>query len=155
MAAVLSPHPQAAGRAPLEDDQSRPSSPQAGQRQGEQNRGPRPPWWKDPAIVKEIALKAEQAQQIDQLWHDRAKEMSGRWDDFRKQDAELRKMMAERKVGPDVIALQVDRVEAQRTLIEKSRTVMLYRMSLVMTPEQNKALEAIRERSRRSGGNDR
>lgn len=124
---------------------------------GEQSRQPsrpRLPYWKDPAIVKEIGLTPDQVRQIDKLWEDRAKEMTGRSDDLKKQDDELKRLIAERKVGADVIALQVDRVEAQRTLLSKSRTVMLYRMSLVMTAEQNKKLQAIFERNWRGGGSD-
>ena len=129
---------------------------QAQSGRGDQSRPSRPrlPWWKEPTIVKEIGLSPDQAKQIDKLWEDRAKEMMGRSDDLKKQDDELKRLIAERKVGADVIALQVDRVEAQRTILAKSRTVMLYRMSLVMSAEQNKKLQAIFERNRRGGGSD-
>lgn len=105
-------------------------------------------------MVKEISLTPDQARQIDKLWEDRAKEMMGRSDDLKKQDDELKRLIAERKVSADVIALQVDRIEAQRTLLNKSRTVMLYRMWLVLSAEQHKKLQAIYERNRRGGGSD-
>jgi len=103
-------------------------------------------FWKDPAVIKEIGLTQEQANQIDKLWHDRLKEMTGRVEELHKQDAELRRMIAGRTVSPDVVALQIDRVEAQRTMLNKSRTVMLYRMSLILTPEQNKGMKVMWER---------
>jgi hypothetical protein len=152
------------------DDQKPTSSQSSQQSQGQQSQGaqlqggrgdqsrqpsrPRLPYWKDPAIIKEIGLTQDQARQIDKLWEDRAKEMMGRSDDLKKQDDELKRLIAERKVGADVIALQIDRVEAQRTLLSKSRTVMLYRMSLVLSAEQHKKLQAIYERNRRGGGSD-
>lgn len=128
-------------------EQTKPQS-QSGARQDGQNRDSsgqrsRVPFWKDPAIVKEVGITSEQARQIDKLWHDRSKEMTGRAEELHKQEVELKRMIAARTVSADVVALQIDRVEAQRTMLYKSRTLMLYRMALVLTPEQNKSMEAI------------
>ena len=38
---------------------------------------------------------------------------------------------------------------AQRTTLNKSRTIMIYQFSLVLSPEQNTALKAYFERNRR------
>lgn len=132
---------------PTGTEQAKPQG-QSGQRQGSQGRESggqrnRLPFWKDPAIVKEVGITAEQTAQIDKLWHDRSKEMSGRAEELHKQEVELKRMIGTRTVSPDVVALQIDRVEAQRTMLYKSRTLMLYRMALVLTPEQNKSLEAM------------
>lgn len=137
---------------PGQTSQTKPTqSTQSGGRQDGQNRESggersRSFFWKDPAIIKEIGLTAEQAQQIDKLWSERSKEMAGRVTELHKQDAELKRMIAARSVSADVVALQIDRVEAQRTMLYKSRTVMLYRMSLVLTPDQNKAMQTIWDR---------
>lgn len=104
------------------------------------------PFWKDPAIIKEVGLTPDQAKRIDALWHDRWKEMTGRAEELRKQETELKRMIAARTVSPDVVALQIDRVEAQRTMLYKSRTLMLYRMALVLTPEQNKGMQDLWDR---------
>jgi Spy/CpxP family protein refolding chaperone len=111
---------------------------------------PRVPFWKDPAVIKEISLTPDQAKRIESIWTKREQEMHGVVTEHRKQQAELERLVAERKVGPDVIGLQVDRVEAQRTTLNKSWTVMMYRFSLIMTPEQNAALKAYSERNRRN-----
>lgn len=75
--------------------------------------------------------------------------MHGVATEHRKQKDELDRLMAERRVGPDVIGLQVDRVEAQRTTLNKSWTVMNYQFSQILTPEQNTALKAYIDRTRR------
>ena len=69
--------------------------------------------------------------------------------EYERQKDELNRLMAERKVGVDVIGVQHDRVEAQRTTLNKSRTIMIYQFSLVLTPEQNTALKAYFERIHR------
>jgi hypothetical protein len=104
------------------------------------------PFWKDPAVIKEIRLTAEQAKQIDKLWNDRLKEMLGRVEEMHKQEDEFKRLVMGRTVSPDVVALQADRVEAQRTLLYKSRAVMLYRMSLVLTADQHKGMKTIWDR---------
>lgn len=110
---------------------------------------PRLPWWKDPVVIKEISLTPDQGAKIDAIWRKREKDMHGNVIEFRKQETELARMLAERKVGVDVIGIQIDRVEAQRTTLNKSRAIALYETSLVLSAEQNKALKAIGERNRR------
>ena len=116
---------------------------------GQKPTQPRLPWWKDPVVIKEIRLTPDQANRIDKIWKKRETDMHGVATEHRKQKDELDKLMDERKVGPDVIGLQVDRVEAQRTTLNKSWTVMIYQFSRILTPEQNTALKAYIDRTRR------
>jgi len=124
--------------------QATPSRPEA-QKPGQ----PRVPWWKDPVVVKELRLTPDQSAKIDAIWRKRETEMHAASKEYERQKDELNRLMAERKVGVDVIGVQHDRVEAQRTTLNKSRTIMIYQFSLVLTPEQNTALKAYFERSRR------
>jgi len=126
------------GQTPPHQDSQRPGTSQ-----------PRAPFWKDPAIIKEIKLTPDQAAKIDAVWRKREQDMKGPALELAKQETELKRMLAERKVGVDVIGMQSDRVEAQRTVLAKSRTVMLYQFWLILSPEQNTGLRAIWERNRR------
>lgn len=107
------------------------------------------PWWKDPAVVKEISLTPDQAGRIDAIWRKRETDMRGIAKEYERQRDELSRLMAARKVGIDVISIQLDRVEAQRTILNKSRTIALYQSSLILSTEQNKLLKDIGERNRR------
>jgi hypothetical protein len=107
------------------------------------------PWWKDPAIMKEISLTPDQANKIDAIWRKRESDMQAVAKEFERQRDELSRLMAERRVGIDVISIQNDRVEAQRTILNKSRTIMLYQISLILSADQNKALKTYWERNRR------
>lgn len=113
---------------------------------------PRVPWWKDPAVIKEINLTPDQASRIDAIWRKRETEMQGVAMEQRKQQDEFKRLVEERKVGVDVIGLQFDRAEALRSMLDKSRALMLYQWSLILSAEQNKALKAIGERHRRERG---
>lgn len=110
---------------------------------------PRVPWWKDPAVIKELNLTPDQSAKIDALWRKRETEMHAVAKEYERQKAELDRLMAERKVGVDVIGVQHDRVEARRTTLNKSRTIMIYEFALILTPEQNTGLKKYFDRNRR------
>jgi hypothetical protein len=107
------------------------------------------PWWKDPAVIKEISLTPDQAGRIDAIWRRRETDMQPIAKEYERQRDELSRLMAERRVGIDDISIQLDRVEAQRTILNKSRTIALYQSSLILSADQNKALKEIGERNRR------
>ena len=96
-----------------------------------------------------LGIAPDQAAKVDLIWKKRENDMQSVAKEYERQQDELRRLMAERKVGIDVIGVQHDRVEAQRTTLNKSRAIAFYQMSLVLTADQNKALKAIGERNRR------
>jgi Spy/CpxP family protein refolding chaperone len=116
-----------------------------------------PPWWQDEAIKKELALTAEQVRRLDGHFDRRAKELEPLNAELDKQRAELNRLMSDRSAGTAAIALQVARMEVPRAKINESFYVMMYRMSLVLDPDQNKKLQAIfdRNRDRGRGGESR
>ena len=148
LAVLWSPDPWAA------TPQTLPDAPKAqGQSQGRQepqNRGSnqsrRGPWWKNPEIVKEVGITPEQSTKIDELFHKRWPEAAELDREYKKHNTELERLLRERTVGADVIALQVDRVEAQRTTLNKTRTVMLYQMYQVLSDAQYAKLVAYNAR---------
>jgi len=107
-----------------------------------------PPWWQDEAVRKELALTAEQIKQLDSIYERRAKDLEPLTAELDKQVAELNRLMSDREVGVAAISLQVARLEVPRAKINESFYVMMYRMSRVLNPEQNKKLQAIFDRNR-------
>lgn len=146
---VWAPTPRAASTQPAgtpsKTQQARPDN---------DNRGNQPRrvwWWKNPEVMKEIGISPELSKKIDDLFHKRLPEAMAQEREFKKQDDELNRLLRERTVGADVIAVQVDRVEAQRTTLNKTRTVMIYQMYQLLSAEQYTKLVAYNER-RRAGG---
>jgi Spy/CpxP family protein refolding chaperone len=120
-----------------------------------QNRGNgqrRAPWWKDAETMQEIGISPELSKKIDTLFHKGLPEAMANDRELKKQEAELHRLIKERTVGADVIAVQVDRVEAQRTTLNKRRTVMLYQMYQLLSAEQYAKLVAFNERRRNGRG---
>ena len=133
--------------APAQSGPGRSGPPQArpGSGQGE--------WWKDELVVKELKLSPQQARQIDRIFSDRTKRFAAIADQAPLEFAKLEKMAEERVVDESTFALQVAQWSFMRARVNESRWVMLYRMSLELTPEQHKKLLEIQARNRgRSSG---
>lgn len=108
-------------------------------------------WWQDDAIKKEIGLREDQVKRIDALYAKRARDLEPLNTEFAKQRAELNRLMSDRSVGTAAIELQVARMEVPRVKINESYFAMLYRMYLVLDPDQNKKLQAVFDRQRDRG----
>ena len=128
----------------------------AGQRAGGPGRNDSGPWewWKDDAVKKELKLTDKQVRDISRIFDTRAREMKPVNDEYQKQRAELDKLARERTVETAIFAIQVGRVEALRTELNKSRSVMFYAISRQLSAEQHDKLREIFARSsgRRGGG---
>jgi Spy/CpxP family protein refolding chaperone len=105
-------------------------------------------FWRDPAAIKEIGLAADQGARIDRIYEGRARQIAPFADELVKQRAELDRLIRERTVDPSAVELQASKVTALFAKMQESRFVMLYRMYLVLTPDQYKKLQALFDRQR-------
>jgi Spy/CpxP family protein refolding chaperone len=125
--------------------------------QNRQSRQNRPPsevgweWWRDAAVVKELTLSPEKVKQIDGYYNSRQRALKPYVDEWLRERDVLNRMTEERVVDFNTYSLQVKKVEMLRSELFLSRTVMLYRIYLVLQPQQyQKLLEIFDRRSRRS-----
>src|SRR5207247_3243085 len=105
-------------------------------------------FWKDAPVVKEIGLTPEQTARIDRIYEERARRIAPFAEDLDKQKPELDRLIRERTVDPSAVELQAAKVTSLWAKIQESRQVMLYRMYMVLTPDQYKKLQAIVDRRR-------
>jgi len=148
LAMLWSPNPRAATPQTLPDSPTAQTQPESRQEPPARGAGQarRGAWWKNPEVMKEIGISQEQSKKIDDLFHRRLPEAMAQEREFKKQDDELNRLLRERTVGADVIAVQVDRVEAQRTSLNKTRTVMIYQMYQLLSADQYAKLVAYNAR---------
>jgi len=106
----------------------------------------RKPWWSDEASKKELGLTPDQAKTLDQIFTSTKDELSGYYEAMKREDKELQRLIDESKVEQWVVLRQIEKVETQRSSLNKLRTMTLYRMHRVLTPEQRVTLEKIRDR---------
>jgi Spy/CpxP family protein refolding chaperone len=116
-------------------------------------------WWNDTGVQRALVLSPEKVRRIHEIFTRRSEDLKPISDEFMRAFTELDKMTRARVVDEATYQLQVVRVEALRAELNKSRTVMLYRLTKELTPEQFKKLEDLRaqrfEARGRSGGQAR
>jgi Spy/CpxP family protein refolding chaperone len=102
-------------------------------------------WWKSEPIVSELVLTAEQSARIDQIWESTVPELREEWEQLDHLEAKLARMIEE-SIDEAQLGRQIDRVETARANANKTRSLMLYRMRQVLTPEQRVRLKVIQQR---------
>lgn len=123
------------------------------------NRQSRPQWWKDDKFRAEVGFTLEQAAEIDKIfaeWREKAVPLREQVTEL---DKKIEKMSAARDTDLAIFTHTVEKAEARRAELNKLRTVMLYRISRVFTPEQNARFHGAYERwqaaHRKQDGNRR
>jgi Spy/CpxP family protein refolding chaperone len=106
------------------------------------------PWWKDPKVVQELSLSADQSTRIDAVFRAVFPQLSQSKEELDRQEAELSRLLG---INADeaTVLRQVDKVEVVRGSLNKSRTLMLLHMRQILTPKQNVKFNAVFEQYRR------
>lgn len=99
-------------------------------------------WWHDPACKTQVGLSDAQAAEIDRIFLSVRDELRAEKAELEKQEAALSRLLAESSDNEAVVVRTIDRVEAARSALAKTRTLMLYRMHRLLSPEQRRQLEA-------------
>jgi Spy/CpxP family protein refolding chaperone len=106
---------------------------------------PSPPWWKSETIRKELGLTADQSARIDTIWQATLPELRQDWEELDRLESKMSRLIETDAPEAQIVRLS-DKVEALRSTLNKTRTLMLYRMRQVLTPEQRAKLKTYEPR---------
>ena len=102
------------------------------------------PWWRDAQFQKDLSLTSEQSARIDGVFQSAMSTLRPKKEELDRQEAELSRLIAT-NADETVVSLQVDKVEAIRTNMNKQRTLMLLHMRQVLSPDQRVRLNKLHE----------
>jgi hypothetical protein len=108
-------------------------------------------WWNDDAVKKELALRPNQAADIERIYLRRVKDMEPVVQWLLQEKPVLVKMIADRVVDDTQLDVEFTKYDAMRLKLEASRTLMLYRISKVLDADQFSKLQAIIDRHEAAG----
>jgi hypothetical protein len=103
-------------------------------------------WWRDPDVKRELGLSEEAVKAINTIFQQREKEsfpVAQRW---REESRTLEKMTREGTTDINTYSQQVRMVDNYRSILDTSRTVMIYSMFKQLRPDQFEKLKQIAER---------
>jgi len=104
------------------------------------------PWWKAPETRAELGISDKQSKDIDDIFQETLPSLRAAKDDLDKVDDAVTKLIKEGTADVAVVAQKVAQAEQARANLTTKRTVMLYRMHRLLTPEQRVKLDAMFER---------
>jgi|RhiMethySRZTD1v2_1073278.scaffolds.fasta_scaffold485459_3 Spy/CpxP family protein refolding chaperone len=123
----------------LQDKDKKPSSPNSQQ-------SPRPKFWIEPKLRQEIGITDQQSAALESIFSNSIGGLRDAHKELDALEAVLSRTIQENTADVFTVSQQVDKVEAARSAYNKARTVMLYRMNLLLTPEQRIKVKAMNER---------
>ena len=110
-------------------------------------------WWQSETFIRGLGLTSEQSTKIEAIFQKTVPVLRQQKDAFDKAEADFNQMV---EASDDATVLaQVGVVEAARSELNKSRTMMLLRMRRVLTPDQRVKFVMLQQQMRnhgRSGG---
>jgi Spy/CpxP family protein refolding chaperone len=105
-------------------------------------------WWQTERFQKELALTAEQITRIEGIYQTTEPLLRAQKQAFDRREEKLSKTIADPKSDEPAVLLASDRLEAARTELSRTRTLMVFRIRRVLTDEQNVKITAMHERDR-------
>ncbi len=98
-------------------------------------------WWQSEEVTALLDLSGEQAADLDRIYRRSLPKMHESYHRLNAEERTLSWMIANMQVEEIDITRQIDRVEAARSELSKTRTLMVFRMYRVLNPAQRAALK--------------
>jgi len=111
-------------------------------------------WWQDEKMKAELRLTPDQSARIDEIFTASFAKMKDKVDELNRREEQLSNLISGNDVTEAQLLREADQVEALRSALSKDRTLLLYRMRRVLSPEQRSKLVEVQkaqERERRGG----
>ena len=127
--------------------------PPAGARQGDKPGRPgdpgtkqRPLWWIDPKLRAELGITDQQSAAVDAIWQKTLPILRDARARLDKLEEALSAMTQKDGSDETAVLAQIERVENTRAEAAKTRTMMIYRMNKILTPDQRAKVKAMHDR---------
>ncbi len=111
-------------------------------------------WWQDEQTRKVLTLTDEQSARVEELFQaslPRLRELRKSLDEL---EGQLSNLIRDGQSNEAVVTAKIDEAEQTRAELNKTRTLMLYRMHKVLSPEQNRKLKELFNQRERRGKSD-
>ena len=123
-------------------------------------RGPMPPgrgpdlgkWWKDSEIANALGLSAQQVSQIEEKFLNHRLQLIDLKAEVERQEARLQPLIEADQPDEAKVGAQLDAMLAARMKLEKANIMMMVSIRRVLTVEQWKRLESIKQERERAWG---
>ena len=99
-------------------------------------------WWRADQFQKNLGLSADQVSRLEMVFQGALPDLRRGNDDLTRQEDELSRLI-EMNADEAVVIKQIDKVEAIRTHLNKTRQLLLLHQRQLLTPEQRVKLKVL------------
>jgi len=103
-------------------------------------------WWLSEDGKKEFKISEQQSHDLELQFQQMLPTLRTNKEELDKQEKVLNRLLSDTASAEPAVAQAIDRVEAARSALSRTRTLMLYRMYRLLTPEQRAKVQAYYER---------
>jgi len=112
-------------------------------------------WWKNSEIVSKLQLSDDQVKRIEQAYLGHRLKLVDLRADLEKQELQLGPLLEADQPDEQKVASQIDQITSARGRLEKENAMMMLAIRRVLTVDQWKKLQSLREGPRPARGGDR
>ncbi len=120
------------------------TGPNQSQAQADKNRAHK--WWLSDDGRAEFGITDQQSRGLENIFQQMLPQLKANKTELDKQEKILDQLLADSGSTEALVTQAIDRVEAARSALSRTRTLMLYRMYRLLTPEQRAKVQAYHER---------
>jgi Spy/CpxP family protein refolding chaperone len=103
-------------------------------------------WWLSEDGKKEFGISEQQSRELEALFQQMLPTLKANKTELDKQEKALDRLLTDGSSSETAVAQAIDRAEAARSALSRTRTLMLFRMYRLLTPEQRAKVQAYYER---------
>lgn len=103
-------------------------------------------WWMSDRVKAEMTLSEQQSQDIEAIFQATVPRLRAQKEELDRLEKQVSELLSVSGLSEADFALAIDRAEAARGAINKSRLLMLFRMRQLLSPEQRATLKVIHQR---------
>jgi Spy/CpxP family protein refolding chaperone len=103
-------------------------------------------WWQDEKMKAALGLTAEQSAKIEAVFQSSMATQRRSFNELGRREKEFSAMLLRDDTTEAAVMRQAEQVEMLRAEMGKTRTLMLFRMNRILTPEQRVKFNQLQER---------
>ena len=111
-------------------------------------------WWRSEVYQRELGLTTDQVARIEHTFQESWPSLQESKKELDRLESELSQVIAEGTAEESRVLRLIDRVEASRSTLARTRALMLYRIHRVLSPAQRVRLKALHDEQNRTSGNE-
>ena len=106
-------------------------------------------WWKNPQIIKQLALTDKQIDAIEGIFDSYRQQIIDSQKELKKEETRLLDILRQPECSSDEVMEITDHIEYMRANLTRIKVEMLLKIKNVLTSDQEATLHSIRENYRR------